>query len=268
MAASTFLHNGIQATQTDLARVAFAGFAHFTAMQIRDWAVPGLDLHLARLRTASDIMFGTHLSDDVVSAHLRQGVVEGPRDASVTVYVASTPGEFEAAVESPTLETFVRVTEPVQAPAGPVSLDVVDHVRNLPQVKHVGEVSKTLSLRRAKGRGFDDALFVDGDRHVSEASIWNIVFWDGSRVVWPRAAMLDGVTQQVLRRQLFVAGFPQTTTPVPVDRISPRWSAAIMNSWTPGIPVSRIGETPLDDATVLLGVLHEAFEAAERTTIA
>lgn len=262
MTASFFFHNGTRAHEADLGRVAFAGFAHFTAMQMRDRSVRGLALHLARLRSASDTMFGTHLDDDVVSAHLRQAVAAGPDDASVTVFVASRPGEFEAA-EMPTLETFVRISDPADPPAGPLSLDITPHVRDLPEVKHVGEVGKTLHLRRARARGFDDALFVDGEQHVSEATIWNIVFWDGSRILWPRAAMLDGITQQVARQQLSRSGVQQQTLPVPVAHISPRWSAAIMNSWSPGIAVSRIGNVNLSEATPLLEILHQAHAVSE-----
>jgi hypothetical protein len=42
--------NGKTATREALAPLAFAGHAHFTAMQVRDGRVRGLDLHLARLR--------------------------------------------------------------------------------------------------------------------------------------------------------------------------------------------------------------------------
>lgn len=267
MTASIFLHDGSPATEPQLGRVAFAGFAHFTSMQVRNRSVRGLDLHLARLRTASDTLFDTHLDDLRLSRHLQKAVAAGPPDASVTVFIASRPGEFEAAATLPELETFVRVSAPAEPPAGPLSLDVVQHVRDLPQVKHVGEVGKTLHLRRARARGFDDALFVDADRHVSEATIWNLAFWDGSRIVWPRAAMLDGVTQQILRRQLTLAGVPQVSQRVAVDRIDSRWSAALMSSWSPGIAVSQIGGTSLDEATTLLSLLREAFEAEAVTTL-
>lgn len=178
------------------------------------------------------------------------------------MFVASRPGEFEAA-EAPTLETFVRISGPAEPPAGPISLDITSHMRDLPEIKHVGEVGKTLHLRRARARGFDDALFVDGHQQVSEATIWNIVFWDGSRILWPRAAMLDGITQQIAREQLSRAGIQQEALPIPVSHISPHWSAAIMNSWSPGIAVARIGNTNLEEASPLLKLLHQAHTADE-----
>lgn len=70
--------NGRPATAEDLAPLAFAGFAHFTAMQVRDGAVRGLDLHLRRLRHASDELFGQHLADAQVRGHLRTAL-EGRR---------------------------------------------------------------------------------------------------------------------------------------------------------------------------------------------
>ncbi|MGY5137778.1 branched-chain amino acid aminotransferase, partial [Streptomyces nigrescens] len=45
--------NGVAATAEELAPLAFAGYAHFTALQVRDGRVRGLDLHLERLRSAS-----------------------------------------------------------------------------------------------------------------------------------------------------------------------------------------------------------------------
>jgi len=38
--------NGRTATAEELSPLAFAGFAHFTAMQVREGAVRGLEFHL------------------------------------------------------------------------------------------------------------------------------------------------------------------------------------------------------------------------------
>ena len=49
----TSLIDGQPATAAELAALAFAGHAHFTAMQVRGGRLRGLDLHLQRLRQAS-----------------------------------------------------------------------------------------------------------------------------------------------------------------------------------------------------------------------
>lgn len=50
-------------------------------------------------------------------------------------------------------------------------------------MKHIGEVAKTYLLRQAVAQGFDDAAFVDRRGRLSEATIWNLAFWDGAAVV-------------------------------------------------------------------------------------
>src|SRR5688572_29912044 len=88
--------NGRTATTDDLAPLAFAGFAHFTAMQVRGGRVRGLDLHLQRLRTASLALFGRATSDDQLRTHLRSALAAGPADVSLTATVYSRAGEFTA----------------------------------------------------------------------------------------------------------------------------------------------------------------------------
>lgn len=252
--------NGNPATVSDLAPLTFAGYAHFTAMQMRDHAVRGLDLHLERLRQASNHLFGDHLPDKQITAYLRAAVTaSGAADASVTCFITSRPGEFTPAGETSELDVLVKVTDPAQAPAGPMSLDVVRHERYLPEVKHVGEVGKTLLLRQANSRGFDDAAFEDRSGRLSEATIWNLAFWDGETVIWPEAEYLPGVTMQILTRRLRDMGVSQVTRAIRVTDISDRLSAVVMNSWTPAIPVSKVGERSLNDDLEFSRLLSEAY---------
>lgn len=78
----------------DLAPLAFAGFAHFTALQVRARRIKGLDLHLARLRNASIDLFGRAPSNDSVTRNIRRAIEDGPQDQSLTVTVFSPEGEF------------------------------------------------------------------------------------------------------------------------------------------------------------------------------
>lgn len=255
---STFF-NGRPATVEDLGPLAFAGYAHFTAMQVRDGAVRGLDLHLERLRAASDELFGRHLPSDLVREHLAAALVSADPDVSLTCYVNARPGEFQARGSAPRLDLLVRVDDPVEPPAGPLDLDLVEHHRDLPHIKHVGEIAKTWLLRQAHGRGLDDAAFVDADGRLGEATIWNLALWDGRSVIWPEAQVLPGVTMQILRRQLPAAD--QVTRPVLAEELGPGLSAVVMNSWSPGVPLTSIGGRPLGDAGHLVRTLHRAFAA-------
>lgn len=260
-------HNGVPASATDLAPLAFAGYAHFTAMQVRGGRIRGLDLHLERLRDASKRLFDHALDDAQVRAYLRAAVDVGPADLSLTATVHSPAGEFVVADPATPPDVLVRTGPPSSGPDGPLALMSVSHERDLPSIKHVGEIAKTFHLRRAVAQGFDDAVFVDRHGRLSEGTIWNLAFWDGSTVVWPSAELLSGTTMGIVQRQLDRLGIPQRVEEVTRDRLAALDGAVVMNSWNPGIAVSRIDHVTFPPAPAFIEVLHRGF-AAEPLTAA
>ncbi|ALD89453.1 Branched-chain amino acid aminotransferase/4-amino-4-deoxychorismate lyase [Cupriavidus gilardii CR3] len=252
--------DGLPASAADLAPLAFAGYAHFTAMQVRDGRIRGLDLHLSRLRSASAALFGAALSDEQVRRQLRTALQAGPGDLSLTATVYSPEGEFTAhGTGTPRL--LIRTGPPSSGPGGPLSLQAVQHERVLPGIKHVGEIAKTWYLRQAVAQGFDDAAFVDRQGRLSEGSIWNLAFWDGEAVVWPVAEMLTGTTMGIVQRQLDRLGIAQRTREIRLADLPSLSGAAVMNSWTPGVPARRIGPVAIADAPEFLALLHRAHRA-------
>ncbi|WP_030525571.1 aminotransferase class IV family protein [Nocardia rhamnosiphila] len=251
--------DGRDAAAAELAPLAFAGFAHFTAAQVRDHRIRGLDLHLDRLRAASEEFFGRALPDDRVRGYLRAALDAGPADVSLTATVFSRPGEFVAVDDA--LSVLVRTGPPASGPTGPLALATVEYERPVARVKHVGEVAKTYYLRQAVQQGFDDAAFVDRAGRFSEATIWNLAFWDGDSVVWPEAEMLLGTTMGIVRRQLDRLGVPQRTVPVTPGEVAGLAGAVVMNSWTPAVSVHRIGTTDLPPAPDFAELLHRAYSA-------
>lgn len=252
--------NGQDANAETLAPLAFAGHAHFTAMQVRDRKVRGLDLHLARLRNASMRMYGRALPDERIRAYLRSAIEAGPADLSLTATVYSPAGEFVVAGPDIEPEVLIRTSPAATGPTGPLSLATFDYERPLASIKHVGEVAKTHYLREAVAQGFDDAAFVDRYGRLSEASIWNLVFWDGESVVWPIADMLIGTTMGIVRRQLDHLGVPQREQEVRLADLPSMTGAAVMNSWTPGSAVSGIGPAALSQAPTFMQALHRAYD--------
>ncbi|MBE8519695.1 aminotransferase class IV family protein [Amycolatopsis sp. H6(2020)] len=249
--------NGRTATAEELAPLAFAGYAHFTAMQVRGGRVRGLDLHLDRLRSASAEMFGRALPDGRVRSLLRTALAAGPDDVSLTATVFSPAGEFTGSSAEP--EVLIRTGPPATGPAGPLKLAITEHERMLPAVKHVGEVAKTYLLKQALTQGADDAAFVDRGGRFSEATIWNLAFWDGTAVVWPEAPMLRGTTMGIVARQLDRLGVPQHVREITPAVLPAAAGAVVMNSWTPGVAVRQIGSVPLPEAPSFVDLLHRAY---------
>lgn len=253
--------NGRVTTKEELLPLAFSGFAHFTAMQIRGRTVKGLDLHLARLQAASTAFYGRALSDEVLKSYIQTAINTGPADQSLMVTVFSPHGEFTAQSMDTEPAVFVRSLSPSNGPTGPLRLKAIAHERPLPAIKHVGEAGKTFYLHEAIRQGFDDAVFIDRQGRLSEATIWNIVFWDGELVVWPIAEMLTGTMMGIVQRQLQYLGVPQRHEEITLARLSEMKGAALMNSWTPGVPVSAIETQPIPEAASFIELLHRAYAA-------
>ncbi|WP_294335050.1 aminotransferase class IV family protein [uncultured Sphingomonas sp.] len=251
------LVDGASATPANLAPLAFAGFAHFTAMQVRNGRVRGLDLHLGRLRRASLELFGRATPDEQVVAEI-SSIVDRAPNASLTITMFLRSGEFVRADDSPPA-VLIRTMPATDGPVGPLRLDMVRHDRWRPDIKHVGEAAKTYFLHRAIARGFDDAAFVDSQGRLAEATIWNLAFWDGASIVWPKAAVLRGVTMAILQRQLAAAGVPQREASVRADAVAGLEGAVVVNSWTPGLAVSSIGDHQFDRSDALAEILHDAY---------
>lgn len=253
--------DGRTATAEELSALAFAGFAHFTAMQVRNGAIRGLDLHLARLRTASIELFGQALADELVRSHLRAAIEQGPRDVSLTATMFSRSGEFTRSGAQDDPAILVRTGLPDNGPQGPLRLAAVKHERLLPEIKRVGESAKTYYLRKAVKEGYDDAAFVDARGHLSEATIWNLAFWDGEAVIWPKAARLAGITMSIIRRQLAKLNLPQREETISLDRLKSLEGAAVMNSWTPGVPVTSIASVSVPPSQRFIETLQRAYES-------
>ena len=253
--------NGQSADRDTLVPLAFSGYAHFTAMQVRNGGVRGLDLHLQRLRQASITLFGQAIPGQQVLAHLRSAMASSPADVSLTATVYSPAGEFVVADSDVLPNILVRTGAASAGPKGPLALATFEYERVLPAVKHVGEVAKTYFLRRAAAQGFDDAAFLDRYSRVSEGTIWNLAFWDGDAVVWPEANMLQGITMSILRRQLSQLGIAQRDQAITVADISGFSGAVVMNSWTPAIAVRRIDTITIPTTPALVTLLHRAYQS-------
>lgn len=252
--------NGEVAAAEDLSPLAFAGFAHFTAMQVRDGLVRGLDLHLHRLRWASFKLFGRAMPDDEVRRHLHAAVQSHP-SASLTATMFSRAGEFTRNGLPGDPAILVRAGPPADGPTGPLRLDLVEHERPLFAIKHVGETAKTHLLRRAVQRGYDDAAFFDRNGRIGEATIWNLAFWDGEAVIWPDADVLPGVTMGIVKRQLDVLGILQRTMSISRSTLGEMQGAVVLNSWTPGIPVTEIGGAEVRLSERFVSLMHQAYQA-------
>ena len=232
--------NGAAASAEDLRALATTNYGHFTAMQVEEGGVRGLDLHLARLDDSTRELFGQPLDDAVVRRYMRSALSEIDGTASLRINVFSRKLHRDRMAEPAEPDVVVAVTAPRHIEATAVRLKSFRYERVLPHVKHVGTFGLFHHRRLAQLDGFDDALFVDASGAVSEASIWNIGFFDGRGIVWPDAPALRGISMQLLQKGLRERGVPSDSHRIAHADIGAFRSAFLTNCSRAVRPIAEI----------------------------
>lgn len=224
---------------------------HFTTVQVRDGLVQGRDLHLLRLRDASRTMYGGGPRKGEVRALVRQRLAaagEAVRNCTLRILVrpvAGDPGPDAGAVFRPPFEyqpdshagtvppaqrVDVEFGPPGEVPAGALRLRSHRGLREHPFVKHLATGPQLRAREAAVAAGFDDAVLVDADGRIAEGTFWNIAFWDGSVLTWPKAPALPGVTFWRLHMSLGQEGIPARRVPVGLGDLDGQRTAVALNS--------------------------------------
>ncbi len=246
--------DGLAPEPGQLARLALDSYGHFTAMQVRQNSVRGLALHLARLTSAHEEMFGASLDTGLLRGHVRHALAtRQATDASVRVYVRHAAGR-------PHITVTVR--PPGTMPRQPWRLKAVPYQRAVAHIKHLSDFGQAYYQRQVRAAGFDEALLTGPDGTISEGSITNIGFHDGSGIVWPDAPALAGITMQVLTAQLKSAGLSACRRPVRMTDVG-SFRSAFVTSARGIAPVGAVDDLTLPADPALMARLRQAYESAD-----
>jgi branched-subunit amino acid aminotransferase/4-amino-4-deoxychorismate lyase len=244
------LIDGKPATVKALLPVATSNYGHISIMQVRDQKVRGLNHHLRRLGEANIALFGRYLDLDRVADFIA-GAVEIEPHATLRVNVFA--GEAAEHV-------MVTASPPVEHDPTPARFSLVPFERDAPELKHVGGFGLYRRQRDAIAEGYDGAVFVNRLGEISEATIWNIGFYDGDAVIWPAAHHLRGITQILISEGLAVLGIPVRHQNIRADMLGRYESGFITNSSTFGRPLMAVGTHSFALNTELDELLLRAYE--------
>ncbi|MBB6552188.1 aminotransferase class IV [Nonomuraea rubra] len=224
-----------------------ARYGHFTAMQVRDRRVRGLDRHFERLEAANRELFGAELDRAAVLASIRAVLDGGVRDAGLRVNVVEYGGR----------PRVVAAAYPPHPPLkGPLHVTPVVYQRYLPHIKQSFGFQQTHILRQAAREGFDEALLTTADGLISEGAITNLGGFADGRLVWPDAPMLRGITMSLLQD----LDVPQERRPLKVADLTGFDQVFLCNSW--GVmPVGGVDGVPLRQDAGLLARLTGHYES-------
>jgi branched-subunit amino acid aminotransferase/4-amino-4-deoxychorismate lyase len=232
--------NGEPVTLDDLRFPTLFNYGHFTSMQVDDRRARGLDLHMERLQAATRELFAATLDIAAVRAYMRNLVGDERGRLSLRINVFSRRVLVERMAEAAGPDVLITLGPPRERQITPMRVKTFRHQRTLPHVKHVGTFELFHHRRLAQQEGYDDALFVDSTGAVSEGSIWNIGFVDGSGIVWPDAPQLRGVSMQLLQQGLQERGIATSTRRIELMEVTTFRSAFFTNSGCAVRPIASI----------------------------
>ncbi|WP_075334765.1 aminotransferase class IV family protein [Pseudonocardia sp. Ae717_Ps2] len=192
--------NGRPATAAELQALALTNYGHYTAMRVDDGAVRGLTHHLERLVRDCRTVFGVDLDRGMVHGYIAQAIEGRSGSFNVRVTVYDPALEMGHPGDSANPQVLVTTRPTVALPAPPLRAGVAPYTREFPEAKHIGLFGALAHRRSAQLRGFDDVLFCDDAKQLSEGATWNVGFYDGENVIWPDAAVLPGITMTLLQQ--------------------------------------------------------------------
>ena len=234
--------NGGEVDETAWRSIALTNYGHFTSLLVRNRAVQGLDLHLQRLAAATRELFGTSLDLTRTQAWMREAAGDCAGLQSMRVTVFSRAFNRERPADVCAAEVLIASSEVSPNAVQAISVATASYQRESPSIKHVGTFGLFQQKRLAQLRGYDDVLFIDDGGAVSEGSIWNIGFLDDEGVVWPDAAMLDGVSQRLLQCGLAESGVGSRKRRIARAELADFRGAFFTNSRRAVVPIRRIDD--------------------------
>jgi branched-subunit amino acid aminotransferase/4-amino-4-deoxychorismate lyase len=173
------------------------------------------------------------------------GVTTAEVSLSVRVDVFSRLQGSEPA-NSVELDILVTVRELTRDSYPPQRLQTILYERDLPNVKHAGTFGLNYQYRLARLNGFDDALFIDTDGLVSESTACNIGFYDGEKIIWPKAEILDGITMQLIKKGLEMKSIPYEVREIRPTELSTFHAASLTNVLVGAQAVASIDEVAFE----------------------
>ena len=256
--------NGIPASPQAVLAVT-GGYGHFTTLQVRDGAVVGLALHLQRLAESTQRLFGSALDLPQLRIWLRQALhnANALNAASVRIVVHSKRFDRERPEAATPVDVMIAVSAAIDRKRLALRVQLRAYERELPQVKHLATFGLLWQRREARLAGYDDALFETRAGAIAEGSVWNVGFWDGARVIWPDAPMLDGISQQVLKLGLERNGVASEMRELRREHLRGLRAAFACNANGVAVPIASIDDIGFDSAPEFIDELLRCYRSVE-----
>jgi branched-subunit amino acid aminotransferase/4-amino-4-deoxychorismate lyase len=246
--------NGVPAGLDQVMTLALTNHGHFTSMRVDGHRIRGLSLHLERLVRDCRRVFDTDLDPDRIRHLVRHALADVNRSVVVRVTVFDPALEIGHLDADARPQVLVTIRPATHTPLPALRLQSVIYSRDMPDVKHVGLFGSLQHRRTAQRNGFDDAVFIDADATISEATTSNIGFVYDNRIFWPQADCLPGVTMRLISQDEHASSMPIT-----LGQLADVEAVFATNAAVGIRRISAIDDFHWPDEHPVLNVLHKGY---------
>jgi len=246
----------------------------FETMRATDGLAFALGRHLLRLQAGGEVI-GLPIPDlqvlrDEVAATLEAG---GESDAYIRLTVSrgrGAPGPDPASCGDPTVVVVVKPFPPppdrwlTEGIAAETSSIRRNSSSPLTRVKSLNYMECILAKQAAKAHGADEALFLDTEGNLAEATAWNLFFVEEGCLLTPQESgpILPGITRGIVLDLAKEADIPCEEGAYPLDRLMAADEAFLTNSLYGVVPLgaldgTRIGQRVSGPVTAALAADYE-----------
>jgi len=222
------------------------GYSAFEALRTYNRRPFHLDKHLTRLyRSAELIELEIPWSRESLAAIIRE-VIERNTYKHAAIRILVTGGESEDSIlptRKPTLAVLITALgeRDMERFAQGYKLITTRLQRTEPDAKTTNYLVAIRALKEAARRNASDALYVDEQGHVLEATRSNFFIFRGDTLITPGAGVLKGITRNVVL-DLAMERFPIEERPILLDELALADEAFITSSSKEIMPVVQIDE--------------------------
>ena len=222
------------------------GYSAFEALRTYNRRPFHLDKHLTRLyRSAELIELEVPWSRESLAAIIRE-VIERNTYKHAAIRILVTGGESEDSIlptGKPTLAVLITALgeRDLERFAQGYKLITTRLQRTEPDAKTTNYLVAIRALKEAARRNASDALYVDEQGHVLEATRSNFFIFRGDTLITPGAGVLKGITRNVVL-DLAMERFPIEERPILLDELALADEAFITSSSKEIMPVVQIDE--------------------------
>lgn len=227
------------------------GYSVFESLRTYDWHPFHLDEHLLRLyRSAVMIEMEIPWSSEQIANVVREVIARNAyRHAAIRLLI--TGGESEDGILPSGKPTLAVLITPLGERdmgrfARGYKLITTSLQRVSPEAKTANYVAAVRALKDAARRNADDALFVNEQGHVLEATRSNFFIFRGDTLVTPREGILIGVTRNVVL-ELAQGRFAIEERPILLEELPLAEEAFVTSSSREITPVVQIDDLTIGD---------------------